>query len=101
MPRYLLVLWLVTSVLGYGSVWAFDGHFVAEHRDVVGDADSVQDGDAGHSDCDHCCHASAHIMALCSSFPGLAYPQTGTDYTTYQHGVFFRSTAPPDRPPRS
>jgi len=58
-----------TFTLGYGSVWAFDGHIdaVENHQSVTGDVNNASDEEGEHSSCDHCCHASAHLMALWSS----------------------------------
>lgn len=103
MVKRILLMWLITCTLGYGSVWAFDGHAdeTAEHHMVVGDAGQIPDTDKDHPACDHCCHASAHIIALCPASVGAFHAVTGTGFTPYQQRVFFRSTAPPDRPPRS
>ena len=103
MFKRLLMMWLITSILGYGSVRAFDGHNdeVAEHQDVVGDAGNAPDGNGDHPSCDHCCHASAHMMALWPSQVGTIYSDTGIGYTPYQRTFSFNTTSPPDRPPRS
>ncbi len=75
---------LVICTLGYGSAWAYDGHAV-EMDDVIS-VDTVvgaisavsnsytsNDQNAEQSpekptvasaDCDHCCHISAHMMAI-------------------------------------
>lgn len=76
---------LVICTLGYGSAWAYDGHAVE-----MGDASSValvtvaaisdvsnsdpsnhqnaeqspQKPTVASADCDHCCHISAHMMAI-------------------------------------
>jgi hypothetical protein len=103
MFKRLLMIWLMLCTLGYGSVWAWDGHVneAAEHHMVVSDADHASDADKEHPTCDHCCHASAHIMALCTETFGLIQGHIATGYTPYQQSIFFHSTAPPDQPPRS
>ena len=103
MLKRLLMLWLITSILGYGSAWAFDGCVdeAAEHQDVVGDMGNTPNEDGGHPSCDHCCHASAHIMALWPSQAGTTFPDIGIGYTPYRLTVSFNTTTPPDRPPRS
>ena len=103
MLRRFLMFGLITCILGYGSVWAFEHHLdeAAEHHGTVGDTDHAPKGDAAHPACDHCCHAAAHIMALCPASIETVHAVTGTGYTPYRHGAFFRPTAPPDRPPRS
>ena len=103
MLKRLLMIWLVTCTLGYGAVWAFDGHIdeVAEHQAVAGDTRHAPGGGDGHqSSCDHCCHAMAHIMALWPSQTGMFSADTGTRYTPYQDPLSFLSTAPPERPPQ-
>ena len=55
--KRLLIICLVISTLGYGSVGAFDGHAdeVNEHQGVVGYAGHSPDNDEDHPSCDHCC----------------------------------------------
>ena len=103
MFKRFLMIWLILCTAGYGSVWALDGHIdeVAEHCGVIGDVDHTPDGDNEHPVCDHCCHASAHIMALCPASSGSLRAYMATGSTAYQQSVFFHSTVPPDRPPRS
>lgn len=96
-------MWLIISTLGYGSAWAFDGCIdeAAEHQIVVDAVDHSPDGDNDHPVCDHCCHASSHTTALCPLSIGSLCANTASGSTPYQQSVFFYSTAPPDRPPRS
>ena len=103
MFKRLLMIWLITSILGYGSVWAFDGHAdeVNEHQGVVGDVGHSPDGDGDHPSCDHCCHASAHTIALSPFQSSTAYSGNCTGYTPYLDTLSFNTTSPPDRPPRS
>jgi hypothetical protein len=103
MLKRFLMIWLITSTLGYGSVWAFDGHLdaVDEHQGVTGDLNNAPDEEGEQSSCDHCCHASAHLMALFSSQSGTAYPVAGIGNTPYRQLLSFLAISPPDRPPRS
>jgi hypothetical protein len=96
------MIWLITSILGYGSVWAFDGHAdeFNEHQGVVGNVDQTPDDDGGQSACDHCCHASAHIIALWPADSSTAYPGVCAGYTPYLHTLSFNTYSPPDRPPQ-
>jgi len=100
MFRRFLMIWLILCTLGYGSVWAWDGHVdEADEHHKTGDAAShVQDAD--HPACDHCCHASAHIMALCPATLDSLQGYTAIGSTPYQQGILFHTTAPPDRPPQ-
>lgn len=103
MFKRLLMLWLIICTVGYGSVSAFDGHIdeLAEHQGVVGDVEHTPDEDGDHPSCDHCCHASAHTMALSPFQSDTAYSGTCTGFTPYRYTLSFLTTAPPDRPPRS
>lgn len=70
MFKRFIVICLVISTLGYGVAWAFDGHwdvsqasadtlFGQQANDDVPASD--EHNDAG---CDHCCHASAHLIGI-------------------------------------
>jgi len=103
MFKRLLMIWLITSILGYGSVWAFDGHVdeVNEHQDNVGSVGHAPDDDGDQAACDHCCHASAHTMALTPFQSSTDYSGACIGFTPYRYTISFLSTAPPDQPPRS
>jgi len=47
MLRPLLLLCLIISTLGYGSVWAFDGHFDewTQHETMSGTTDHGEEGE--------------------------------------------------------
>ena len=93
MIRRLLALWLLVSLVGYGSLWAMDLHGagVADHHSGqqsagIADGDSrVGDGasmeltadqaleSACASACDHCCHGMSHLIGLFGSGLSTAY----------------------------
>ena len=106
MLKRLLIIWLMVSTLGYGVVWAFDGHLsdVGAHQssaqsDHSGDKHAL-DMDENHPACDHCCHASAHLVAL-RSCPGEGvFVPTYQHYTPRQKPLIFQSVSPPERPPK-
>ncbi len=102
MLKRLLLIWLILCTTGYGSVWAFDGHLdaAAEHGTTDTGLQHAQDGGDGHPDCDHCCHAWAHIIALFPALTAHLYQNAGTGSTPYRQRLVFQSTAPPDRPPQ-
>jgi len=102
MLKRFLMLWLIISTLGYGSVWAFDGHIdeINQHQDVVSDVDHSRGDDGDHPSCDHCCHASAHTVAMSPFQTSTTYPGADIGSTPYRHSLSFLSVAPPDRPPR-
>lgn len=102
MAKSFLLIWLIISTLGYGSVWAFGGHVdvVDEHQGVVGDVDNAPGDDGDHHSCDHCCHASAHTVALAPFQSSTAYSGTCAGHTPYLHTYSFYTTSPPERPPQ-
>lgn len=102
MFKRFLMAWLILCTLGYGSVWALDGHVdeAAEHHKVFDDAGAAPEGEDGCTGCDHCCHAAAHIVALCPTAIVTPLPGTDTGFTPYTLQVQFQSSAPPDRPPQ-
>ena len=103
MLRYFVVIWLMVCTLGYGSVGAFDGHFyeAAHHNGVTGDLDHSPGEGGGHPSCDHCCHASAHLLALWAPHLNFMFPGTSTGYTPYRFTLSFPPIIPPTRPPQS
>jgi hypothetical protein len=102
MFRRLLMMWLIISTVGYGSVWAIAGHLdeAAEHQAVAADAGHTPDDEGNHCACDHCCHASAHILALWPTQPGAVCPVADTGYTPYLQSLSRSTTSPPERPPQ-
>lgn len=74
----ILKLMLIACTLGYTNAWAFEN--VMQHdSDATGvstlsEASLVQvlpdNEDVACHVCDHCCHASAHLLALESKCPG-------------------------------
>ena len=100
MRRRLLALYVVVSVLVYGTSWVFDGHWseAEDHSHAVAHTDPGPPADGDH--CDHCCHAGAHLLALPPR--GLTGPMRSPD--TFGHGCRFltltRAWDPPFKPPR-
>ncbi len=70
MRKKFLVICLVISTLGYGMVWAVDGHLGAQQKQAgesfgQQEAGDMPSPDGHHSiDFDHCCHASAHLVGI-------------------------------------
>ena len=102
MLRHLLTFCLVISTLGYGSVWAFDGHFDewTQHEEMAGATDHGEE-DEDHSSCDHCCHATAHLTGLCTNQQTLSIPDASRVWSHYPDAYNSILTGPPGRPPRS
>ena len=105
--RRLVALWLLVSLLGYGSVWAVDVHesdadSQAISASMVVDIDTdtaTTDEHAVDTCCTHCCHGQSHLVAISTAhghdFSSRLETRSGSD------AVAFRShTQTPDlRPP--
>jgi hypothetical protein len=72
--KRVLILLLAGCMIGYGNAWAFESHIVKNmefgvidfHADSQIDHQNTEHHDSEKSPCDHCCHASAHMLALCA-----------------------------------
>lgn len=102
MLRRLLMLWLITCTIGYGSVWAFDGHYdeLSPHEEIPGSTGHGDDGE-DHSSCDHCCHASAHLTGMWANQPCITIPDSGNIWPRYHKLHYSVLTDPPGHPPKS
>jgi len=101
MFRHIIVAILMLFVLGYGTVWAFEGHEVdiAEHTHAT-PFDS-QEPQADDDNCDHCCHAGAHLIGFVPHRHG-ASPISSNSILAKGMAIYLtRSTAPPIKPPQS
>ena len=101
MSRHIIVAILMLFVLGYGTAWAFEGHEIdiAEHTHAT-PFDS-QEPHADNDDCDHCCHAGAHLIGFVQQRHG-ASPVSSQSTVDKITAIFLtRATAPPIKPPRS
>ena len=103
MLKSILMIWLITCTVGYGSVWAFDGHIdgAAEHQELIGDMDHAPNDDGDNPACDHCCHASAHLTGMWANQPGISIPDTNTVWPHYHNLYFSILTGPPGHPPKA
>ncbi len=102
MLKRLFTLWLVLSVLGFGTAWAYDGHSVFSEHDAASDLpthDSQDDGDS--VDCDHCCHIGMHLLGILND--SVAPPQSGGHLflACSEYHLIATPRLPPLRPPRS
>ena len=115
MIRRLLALWLLVSLVGYGSLWAMDLHAadVADHHSgqqsaEIADGDSrVGDGastdltadQALESACDHGCHGMSHLIGLFSSGLSTAYSPDAQAADPPPVPLISRALSPDLRPP--
>jgi len=104
MLKQFLTIWLIVCTLGYGAVWAFDGHInQAETHPLVdenptGMVDALNDHD--HHNCDHCCHASAHIVALRAYESDSVFSRVHHSHFSYRQSLLVHSVLPLLRPPK-
>jgi len=111
--RRLVALWLLVSLLGYGSVWAVDLHEADADLHAISVSMAADSGTDAHpgtdpadeqavdSCCTHCCHGLSHLIAI-STAPGHDFSprletQPGSDAVAFRS----RSQSPDLRPPRA
>ena len=105
MLKQFLTIWLIVCTLGYGAVWAFDGHINQAEAHLLANENSAIMADASndHNDdhnCDHCCHASAHIVALRGYESGSVFSSVHHGYFSYRQSLLVHSVSPLLRPPK-
>ncbi len=103
MLRQFLIIWLIVSTLGYGTVWAMDTHWNENSQYAA-----VQDGDVSSQDdnkdgpfSDHCCHGIIHLLGILPAttiIPPSVNTKLETPLTSSHHPW---AAAPPLQPPRS
>lgn len=101
MLKRIFTLWLVLSILGFGTAWPFDGHaLVAEHDTPSGYQvhDSLDDGEPAA--CDHCCHIDAHLMGVWNSGTELIHSARDPFVASPDYHLVSISQPPPLRPPK-
>ncbi len=102
-------MWLIVCTLGYGVVWAFDGHIneaethqnknSAANENLASTVDALNDHD-DQLNCDHCCHASAHIVALRTYESDSVFPSAQYDHFSYRYSLLIHPVSPLLRPPK-
>lgn len=101
MPRFLLILWLIGSLLGYGVAAAAELHGGCAVDGAHGLADVPQHpaDDISH-DGDHCAHGVFHLVGLTAEAPRL--PISGGVVLNGRPAARYGALFPPDfeRPPR-
>ena len=100
MFRRFITLLLVVTLLGYGTSWAFSGH-VLEDVDHAADIHGHSQEMVDESDCDHCCHAAAHMTGLTPPLPELARLDNEILRPSPGRLALTHCASPPRKPPRS
>jgi len=105
MLKKFIIICLVISTFGYGMVWAFDGHWDAQQaQDDVSfghqaHGDTPAAGDHNDSSCDHCCHASAHLVGIAATGPEVLSAKTGSICSVYTASMISFLDIPASPPP--
>jgi len=108
--RRLLALWLLVSLLGYGSLWAMDlhggdaaSHQSATHLADVTDAASTElpADQAVEPPCDHCCHGISHLLALSGNTLAVASALDSLPAGSRAQVLISHPQSPDLRPPRA
>jgi hypothetical protein len=100
LPR-VISFFLVFALIGYGTTWAYDGHALerAAHAESGMHGQSELDDDG--SQCDHCCHAAAHMLGMSPPLPTLIRPHPDRFPMAVDRAATTLADAPPVKPPRS
>ena len=104
MLRRLILIWLISSVFGYGIAVAFDHHDDVpsqQHEQMQ----STEHSSHGHNDsnddstCGHCSHSAAHLLGLPHTV-SVAIPDSRSQQL-HSNSLFGYSISPPAllRPP--
>jgi hypothetical protein len=100
MLRRILALLVIVSLLGLGvsSAWAATASDVSDtlQTDLMGHtASCLEDGD-----CDHSCHASAHLTGLPASTAGVVCACSDRFANGREPALTTAAPSPPRKPPR-
>ena len=102
MLKRLFTLWLMLSVLGLGTAWAFDSHAVFSGHDAVsGSPANDSHGDGDSAGCDHCCHLAFHLLGMPSDGIAPALDGGHRHFASADYDLTSAPRDPPVRPPRS
>ncbi|MCU7959214.1 MAG: hypothetical protein KZQ58_04275 [gamma proteobacterium symbiont of Bathyaustriella thionipta] len=104
MLKRLVIICLIFCTLGYTTAWAFDSHPEKTEQASPGVAESSQAAtDMNHHQpaCDHCCHAGAHMLGLCSVFSQPCLNTDGTVFLSYRQSMPDIYLSPSEYPPRA
>lgn len=100
-----MCVFLSMFVLFAGVAWSVDGHALSgedhDHEASFSIQIDGQDDDPAKVNCDHHCHAGAHLVALPSSGITDCVPSGGSSLTHPSPGVNLRDNESPYRPPSS
>jgi hypothetical protein len=101
MLRRIISSFLVFALIGYGTIWAFSGHALDDTDHAAGSVHEHTKPALDESGCDHCCHASAHIIGLAPPLSKLPLPHSDSFRLVPGCFIATRFSTPPLKPPRS
>jgi len=92
-------------IIGYGSAWAFEGHAteIDEFNSIIaiGDIQCAGHHSADCKVCDHCCHAFAHMLAICAQSFHLFNSNKTSESMEFSQNYTSLIASPDLRPPRA
>ncbi|MCI5104979.1 MAG: hypothetical protein MRY60_14530 [Algiphilus sp.] len=94
-----MAMLVALSVLLSGVAWSAHLDLPVEHDSTVAEAHAHAEGGKLVSGCDHCCHASAHLVALTSNIPLFVSVPAGDYHATVPAGIRPPALEPPFTPP--
>ena len=98
--QFLVGLAVALCIALGGLSWSAHLDMPAEGGDAASTAVHAHvDGDDIVTDCDHCCHASAHLVALTSNLPIFVSVPAGDYHATVPAGIRPPALEPPFTPP--
>jgi len=103
MLRRIIAIWLIMSILGYGTVLAADVHVEigqAEHpAQILSDEDSQPGAMDQQAHSDHCCHGIAHLLGFASQITISVVTASSPPFDIRSERIPSRSPSPAFRPP--
>ena len=103
MLRRIIAIWLIMSILGYGTVLAADVHDetgqAESHAQILADGDSQPEPMDQQTDSDHCCHGISHLLGFASQITISVVMASSPPVVFRSERIHFRSLSPAFRPP--
>lgn len=106
MFKRFITVCLVISSLGYGVAWAFDGHWDVTQASADAsfgqhaDDDIPASGEHNDAGCDHCCHASAHLVGIAPAATKGLFVNRSNLYSVFTVTMISHLELPTSPPPK-
>ena len=92
---------LVIALIGYGTSWAYSGYMLDDVDHMISSLHEHTQTESDANDCDHCCHASAHMIGLPPFLPKLTDQPLDSYRLNTDCSITTRLSAPLLKPPRA